>query len=859
MKYFKLFIVFISIVVVGDLISYSTGPSGGYTSAPSESNCTSCHTSYSLQTSGTQWDRIALKNNFTGGGYIPDSTYTLTLTYAETGISCFGFQLTALDANNKSAGTFSTADSRTQTSTGTVSGNTRYYLTQTKTGTSKVSTDSTSWVFTWKAPSTNVGPVTLYANLNSANGNGNNNGDYIYAKSFTINTSKLLSQVKASVLDSPVCAPNVKFKGSATNSPTSYTWETYDAKSATFKTVSTSQNPTLTYASGSGQVIYFSAMNAKGPSDRYKLIFSVNPAATKPKIVPIGTTALCKGDSLKLTTTSISGHTQRWLPINNPKITIFVKDSGSYYNEATSAVGCKTNSDIAQIIINSRPIVKGDFLNGKTLYCVGSQVKFVAQGIKGDSFSITSSTKGFTADSVFTITANKSIPQVSLWTKSLNGCVGGPLKKQYSIVDSSSKLGLLKIDSQLTQLTFYWNSAFISKGYEVSLDSGKFWQKTANSGADTSFTVKTGRGNTIVTLWIRYLVNTDCVYSPIAVFTGITKSCQPLQFKVLVATQPLCYNGKASVKLSALPSNYHVWVNGNSQGKTSDLVLLLNGKINNFKIQVIDSSQLICGTTDTKIMISADSLVSAKMFLDSQAIHKTCGTKVLLNYTIQGDYKEIWCITGKNIRQLTDPKVSFVGFANGDSLYIYAKSKTGCIVQSNKVKVEIISRPDASYTIGKLGYDYTLIPKVSAGIHFWSVAFSPGWVSTSIQPTLDVTPFIGKSIDIVHELTAIGDSCNASFTTIEKISVLASNNLALNGFRLFPNPALSGQKIEIAGLEGVANIVCTDIFGRNIPITISLNSDKIIQSFLITEKPGNYCFKISLSDGRLISQILQLQ
>ena len=70
-------------------ITNTGGPPAGYSNAPSESNCTTCH-SGSLVTSGTNYNNISLSGNFTGSGYIPDSTYTIELEYSQTGKPSLG-------------------------------------------------------------------------------------------------------------------------------------------------------------------------------------------------------------------------------------------------------------------------------------------------------------------------------------------------------------------------------------------------------------------------------------------------------------------------------------------------------------------------------------------------------------------------------------------------------------------------------------------------------------------------------------------------------------------------------------------------------------------------------------------------
>src|SRR3954466_7683521 len=69
------------------------GPAPSHTDAPSESNCTVCHTSYAVN-SGTGSVTIAgLPRN-----YVPGREVTLTITTAQSDAVNYGFQLTALDS-----------------------------------------------------------------------------------------------------------------------------------------------------------------------------------------------------------------------------------------------------------------------------------------------------------------------------------------------------------------------------------------------------------------------------------------------------------------------------------------------------------------------------------------------------------------------------------------------------------------------------------------------------------------------------------------------------------------------------------------------------------------------------------------
>ena len=145
--------------------TYTGGSPASYTNAPTtgtsrEANCTSCHAG-TLQTSGTNYNNIAFNGSFTGGGYIPDSTYTLTLSYTHSGKTKFGYQLTCLKNNNTMAGSFATITGNNKSSliTGSVAGATRQYMRQTSSGAS--GSGAASWSFRWTAPTTNMGDVTI--------------------------------------------------------------------------------------------------------------------------------------------------------------------------------------------------------------------------------------------------------------------------------------------------------------------------------------------------------------------------------------------------------------------------------------------------------------------------------------------------------------------------------------------------------------------------------------------------------------------------------------------------------------------------------------------------------------------------
>ncbi len=159
----------------------SSGPPASHTSAPGEQTCaiSGCHTSQVNGGSGT----LTL-SGLPEIGYVINERYDVTVTLRQTGQKAFGFELTVLDDQGRTAGEFDVLEpSRTEVVSGFVGRNQRKYLAHILGGTIPNGTGQSNWVVRWKAPAQNVGRVTFYVAGNAANGDGSNNGDFIYTLS----------------------------------------------------------------------------------------------------------------------------------------------------------------------------------------------------------------------------------------------------------------------------------------------------------------------------------------------------------------------------------------------------------------------------------------------------------------------------------------------------------------------------------------------------------------------------------------------------------------------------------------------------------------------------------------------------
>ena len=151
--------------------SFSSGPPAGFSGAPGEANCSSCHGGAST---AAQFSITAPPN------YTPGQTYQIQVRHisADSTRRRWGFELTSL-ANNAAAGSFANLTGNTQT----LSENGRLYIEHTTAGTFANQQGGASWTFNWTAPATNIGEITFYAAGNQANNDGTPSGDVTYTTS----------------------------------------------------------------------------------------------------------------------------------------------------------------------------------------------------------------------------------------------------------------------------------------------------------------------------------------------------------------------------------------------------------------------------------------------------------------------------------------------------------------------------------------------------------------------------------------------------------------------------------------------------------------------------------------------------
>jgi len=154
-------------------------PTGRAGEPPDGRTCAGCHSDFSLNSGDVTLSLTDESSGTPMSGYEPGISYDLRfdVSSGESGRNRWGFELIPLTGESM-AGEFSAGPSSAlQTSGG------RTYLAH-----SPALTDPTSgsWSFAWTAPPADVGDILVWACGNAANGDSDNDGDYIECTNFLL-------------------------------------------------------------------------------------------------------------------------------------------------------------------------------------------------------------------------------------------------------------------------------------------------------------------------------------------------------------------------------------------------------------------------------------------------------------------------------------------------------------------------------------------------------------------------------------------------------------------------------------------------------------------------------------------------
>lgn len=777
------------LIISTNSLTNTGGASGGHTNAPSEGNCTSCHNGI-LQVSGTNYNNLTLTGNFTGNGYIPDSTYTITLSYTHSGKNKFGYQLTCLDNQNKMAGSFSliSGNNKSRINSRTISGSSRNYMNHTSSGTS--GSGSNSWDFQWTAPSSNLGDVTFYTVVNSTNSNGSTSGDIIIAKEFVISPSDSLPSVSASASQDTVCAGElVSLEGITTDSVSSWLWTVSNATPST----SSSKDVSVRFQFPGKYNAIIVAKNKKGFSQPDTVSIEVLP---RPSAFIPGPSVytICEGDSVDLETNLVAGVTYTW---NNGTMgnRVVATEEGEYYVNAELPNGCGRQSNRITIQFRDKPnlTLSSDAQLQNDSSCTESIVNLWANTSIHDSFY-------FYADGILEVVTKDSFAGLNfdsttvfgLQVRDTFGCLSDIEEYEVLAKDRIPAPTLSCTTNDPTSISFEWTSIFSHTGYEISLDSGDTWQSPNGGPQSTSTTVTGLQPNDSVNFMVRGLDVPPCGFSSTAEKTCDSKSCDPLDVTVTFDSS-ICRGDLWNIEVNGLSRiNYSLELDNG--GTFTDTLIAFNPLISNdYILSIVDSNNLVCPATEIKIPLTIDAIFDIQLKADK--VGAFCeGEEV--TFSANDSIENFDFYLNENLVQSgSSNEYTSSNWKQRDSIYVVV-SKGACIDTSETLFVNIALPADASFTYTRSGSEYTFTPTVTDNaVYNWD--FGDGSpISNDVTPTHDYVASEGNTVNVQLSVKS-GANCDASESESILLPMFSSvEDLTSLNIRFYPNPVTDKLVVE---------------------------------------------------------------
>jgi hypothetical protein len=824
------------VFIYQESITYTGGAPGGYSNAPSESNCTSCHGG-SLQTSGTNFNNMSLTNNFTGGGYIPDSTYTLTLNYTHAGKNKFGYQLTCLDNTNKMAGSFSTISGNNKSfiNSSTISGSTRNYMGQTRTGAS--GSGSASWSFQWKAPATNKGTLTIYAVVNATNSSSSTGGDIIIAKEFDLVPSSLLPNAIAGTNNSNPCQnSSFQLSGSGTNNPTSYAWTIPGGNPS----ISNQKNPSVVFTFPGKKRAILTVTNAKGKSAPDTIDINVLEAPS-PFISGGASQVICDGDSILLRPLTIEpGVTYTW---NNGQksSSIWVKSPGDYFVSGLSTNGCGKKSNTVNVKFYDKPItsLSSSVKTSNDSTCKNTTITLFSDSTNYDSFYFYSSGQLLKSSSNYNYDVQiNSSTTFGLQVKDQRGCLSDTSTYE---VFTKDKLPAAKISCLTTapdSITFSWSDDFIHDGYQISVDEGKNWSYPTSGNNGKTHEIGSLNPEDSITLWVRGVDPSPCYYSDIAIKKCFSKACSPLEFDIK-ADSSICFGDLWTIEINGLKDQkYSINLDGGSS--FTDTLFSFNPSISReYVVQVLDSSYLTCPVKEVKISLTVDQIQNAKLEPIKELAF--CNGETIT--FVASDSMDRWnfILNGTMVQSGNSPSYTNNMMSDGDSVYVVFE-KGQCTDTSEILRVNVEQNIDASFNYSRNQSEYSFTPTISSfETYLWN--FGDGSpISKDISPTHSFKTSEGKDVNVV--LTVItSNQCTEDSTQLISLPIFSGlNEFNTIGVNIYPNPINHKLYLEHK-------------LGRNLRVIIRTMEGKFIQENII-DKPLSQIKLNDLESGMYILEVI---
>ena len=838
----SIFIAFLFLLVLTSAVMFQGGPGAGNSNAPGDANCTSCHTSSIITSNNSNLNNIRLKGNFTGSGYIPDSTYSMELTFKQTGKVKYGFQITALDKSGNPAGSFINMNTRTSRVTRLYNSKIREYIQHTSTGTSTVGTDSTRWVFNWKAPANNIGNITFYMVVMAANNNGtDDNGDIVYAKTVVVTPSSLLPNAIAASNDTLTCSGyNVQLNGSGTNSPTSYNWTIIGGNPST----STLQNPLITFANPGAKMAILTVRNNKGVSFPDTLNFVVNQSPNA-SILNGSAGSVCKGDSLNLSAAFVSGASYLWLHNGKSQRSVFVKDTGSYRVKVSNvSTQCSTVSSPFKLGIYPSPNITLTSISSKDSFCNQINEVITANGANIDSvlWYVNGKLSFRTKSLSLPLFSNSSVT-VSAIAKSVNNCKSSMSNQLNLIVVPRVYPKSIVIQKTTSSIAIKWRNSSTVKSVFYSTDNLNYNPCTTDSTLDLNGL----NANTLYRITLRTFQQGPCTQTD-SVLTIRTNLCSNLSYNLTYKAR-VCKASAIDVIAQQLKGKYYSisWNNGPFNQDT--VYTQLANQNDSIRFELKDSSSLNCPNIVEYVKYSVDTLLDGQNFVSKSVL--SCDSSFQLNLPFAYD-SCVYYLNNQVVHRGVN-QYMFKQLNSGAQIKVMAYNQT-CVKTYASWNYQPYPAVNPSISIVKNWKFYDFSSDTSNAVqHQWRI--NGVIVSTNNAFTYNMTPYMGDTLLIAHKVISRFGCVDSSTVKCIVNDFTQLFNNALSQIVVYPNPVT--DQLSINGLPEPMAISLISAHGQTIGVWKVANSQYQIDCSAY--QPGMYLLRFENASGALMQRVIQIQ
>jgi PKD repeat protein len=813
------------------VFTYSSNPPAANAGDPGNGNCTSCHGGSAI-TSGTAWSSIALTGLPTNG-YIPSTTYTLTINGNSASTSKNGFQLTSLNSSNAMAGTIA---SGTGTSTQTNSGKT--YISQS-------GSNSGTWSFNWTAPISGTGTVTFYTAFNGSNSNSNTVGDLIYLKTFTINqaTTNLPTAVITPSKTTICLGDTLYLIGSGINNPTTFNWQFLNYN----PTTASGQNVYLVYTTTGSKTIRLTTANADGSSPQASLNVNVVAKPTASITAPNGL-SICNNDSITLQANTGAGLQYLWTPGNFTTSSIKVADSLNYRVKVTNSNGCFAFSSFVKPVKNNIP--QSVLISSKDTICSNDSVIFDLTGSGFSSLYFVNDTLTYQG-SGYVFKRNKSgvykiTPEITQ-----NGCTNKLPNKYISVQEQATAPTVLCGNSTSSSIQFTWLPVAGFVNYEISTNSGNSWVN-ANGANQLSHTVTGLLPNSTVTILVRAKSIGPCGAGIPGTKTCVNNGCNPI-FVYFNYNKNLCINSlnsnnPSTIELTNISNpNYLIQYEFESTLSTfnRNTLITFNAKNGNnvIRIKIKDSTDNVCPIVDSTIVIKGNTSPVKPNLVPDKLVPTYCQGEAIDARTAKGANSHLF----KYYQIIPTRKLLYTGssdFINFVNLFtvnatnsvkaIVTDTVSNCSDSSNEVTITIYPNPIANFSFEYFKTDSNNVNKNKVVFtNLSSDTISSLWLfgdANNSSSLLKNTSFIyNKSGNYTVKLiTKNKNNCTDTSSKQIVITNTSVETLLTNSMvKVYPNPAKDVITIEVSEMINYGILTLVDLTGKQVYKSL-LNKQNIV-------------------------------